>query len=92
MVLYKPDITVIFEGNYEDLPQRDELHTHLTATRNHRDDYAMLIHNVARDAGPVGLRKIIERVRRDVEWLYVTDLTDKTGYGSFWEDWLDVTW
>jgi hypothetical protein len=36
----------------------------------------------------------VERVRRDVEWLYVTDLTKDfySDYGSNWEGWLDVAW
>jgi hypothetical protein len=40
------------------------------------------------------LRKIVENVRRDVEWLYVTDLTDNVyeGFGSLLETWLGVTW
>jgi hypothetical protein len=54
----------------------------------------MLINSVPKDIGRGGLRRIVESVRREVEWLYVTDLTDNvyTGYGSVWEDWLDVSW
>jgi hypothetical protein len=90
----KPDITVIFEGAYSDMPEEQTMSTQLAAVHGGRENYAMLVHSVPGDLGRGGLRKIVERVRRDVEWLYVTDLTDNvyTAYGSLWEEWLDVTW
>ncbi|KAF1919940.1 Spherulation-specific family 4-domain-containing protein [Ampelomyces quisqualis] len=88
------DITVVFEGAYVDLPAREELSMQLAELKGARERYAMLVHSVPKDLGRGGLRRIVERVRRDVEWLYVTDLTEDvySGYPSFWEDWLDVTW
>jgi hypothetical protein len=66
----------------------------LAAVHGQRKNYAMLVNSVPGDLGRGGLRKIIEDVRREVEWLHFTDLTDNvyTAYGSSWEEWLDVTW
>jgi hypothetical protein len=89
-----PDITVIFEGAYIDMPENQNMSTQLAAVHGQRKNYAMLVNSVPGDLGRGGLRKIIEDVRREVEWLHFTDLTDNvyTAYGSSWEEWLDVTW
>jgi hypothetical protein len=94
LMAYAPDITVVFEGKYADVPKREDLGPRLAAAMGGRESYAMLINSVPKDIGRGGLRRIVESVRREVEWLYVTDLTDNvyTGYGSVWEDWLDVAW
>jgi hypothetical protein len=94
LMAYKPDVTVVFEGRYVDVPKREELAAKLQAAMGGRESYAMLINSVPKELGRGGLRKIVESVRREVEWLYVTDLTEDvyTGYGSVWEDWLDVAW
>jgi hypothetical protein len=86
-----PDVVVVYEGTYGDMPRREEIHAQL---HGRRDGYAMLVHSAPGDLGRVGLRKIVERVRRDVEWLYVTDLEEGVyeNYPSFWEEWLDVLW
>jgi hypothetical protein len=94
LMVYKPDILVVYEGAYDSMPERGVLHANLTATGRGREEWAMMVNSVPKDIGRGGLRKIVERVKRDVEWLYVTDL-DKdvySDYGSNWEDWIDVTW
>lgn len=37
---------------------------------------------------------IVERVRKDVEWVYVTDREEDVygGYSGCWEKWLDIVW
>jgi hypothetical protein len=94
LMAYAPDITIVFEGKYADVPKREDLRPKLQAAMGGRESYAMLINSVPKDLGRGGLRKIVESVRREVEWLYVTDLTEDvyTGYGSVWEDWLNVAW
>jgi hypothetical protein len=94
LMAVKPDITVIYEGTYELMPEREDLHGNLTALGGGREDWAMMVTSVPEDLGRGGLRKIVESVRRDVEWLYVTDLTKDfySDYGSNWEGWLDVAW
>ncbi|KAF2855797.1 hypothetical protein T440DRAFT_475158 [Plenodomus tracheiphilus IPT5] len=72
-----PNLTVIFEGAYVDMPREKKLNTKLDNLRQNREDLAMLVHSVPQDLGKTGLRKIIDDVRRDVEWLYITDLTEK---------------
>lgn len=94
LMVDQPDITVVYEGTYDDMPERKTLHEELAAVEGKRENFAMLAHSVPKDLGRGGLRKIIERVRRDVEWLHLTDLTDDVyaGYGSIWEEWLDIAW
>ncbi|KAL5117887.1 hypothetical protein ACEQ8H_004205 [Pleosporales sp. CAS-2024a] len=90
----RPDIVVVFEGAYRDMPPQHALSAALASTHRGRQSFSMLVHSVPPDLGRGGLRRIIERVRRDVEWLYVTDVTDQmyTSYPTFWEQWLDVAW
>lgn len=90
----KPEITVVFEGAYSDMPEEKTLSTQLAAAKGGRESYAMLVNLTPGDLRRGGLRRIVGRVRRDVEWLYVTDLMDNvnTMYGSFWEEWLDLIW
>lgn len=94
LMAYKPDITVIFNGTYDELPTREALDTALKGRKERRDDFAMLAHSVPSDLGRTGLRKIVESLRREVEWLCVTDLKDQVwnGYASFLEEFLDITW
>ncbi|KAF1846505.1 uncharacterized protein K460DRAFT_377687 [Cucurbitaria berberidis CBS 394.84] len=67
LMAYKPDLTVVFEGAYEDLPRKTRLHNMLDGVTSHRKDRAMLVHSVPKDLGTGGLRKIVDDVRRDVE-------------------------
>jgi hypothetical protein len=52
----------------------------LASSNGARQGYAMLIHSVP---GAIKRTKIVENTRRDVEWLYVTDLT---GLGRCWKN------
>lgn len=94
LMAIKPNITVVFEESYTKLPDKDELSLQLKNTNGTRESFAMLVNSAPSDLGRGGLRKIVERVRKDVEWLYVTDLTEDvySKYSSFWVDWLDVLW
>jgi len=94
LLLYKPNVTVVFEGAYADVPDRGALHETLTPLKAAREDFAMLVHSVPGVLGRTGLRKIIDSVRKEVEWLHLTDLTDDaySGVGGLLETWLDVTW
>jgi hypothetical protein len=94
LMAYRPDTTVIFEGKYGDLPTKAPLHEQLAITKGDRAEYAMLVHSVPTTLGRSGLRGIIESVRKDVEWLHLTNLTENmwSGYPSIWEQWLDVAW
>lgn len=56
-----------------------------------RDRLDMMIRGTPRDLGRGGLRKIVEMVRGDVEWVYVTDGVDSgEGYARVWDNWMDV--
>jgi hypothetical protein len=93
-ITHEVDITNVFQGGYAAMSSRKELHSKLVPSRGTRGDYAMLVHSVPHSIGRMGLRKIVENVRREVEWLYVTDSTDDVyeGFGSLLKMWLDVTW
>ncbi|KAH7088816.1 Spherulation-specific family 4-domain-containing protein [Paraphoma chrysanthemicola] len=67
MMAYKPDIVVAFEGAYADLPSREKLHEQLADKKRGREDHAALVHAVPRDMGRGGLRRIIEKLRKDVQ-------------------------
>ncbi|CAO2654975.1 Nn.00g117080.m01.CDS01 [Neocucurbitaria sp. VM-36] len=94
LMAYKPDLTVVFEGVYEDMPRKNKLHDLLDGSKSDRAERAMLVNSVPKDLGTGGLRKIVDDVRREVEWLFVTDLSEDVyaGYGSIWEQWLNVMW
>lgn len=89
-----PNLTVIFEGEYVNMPRKENLNSKLDGLRQNRKDLAMLVHSVPRGLGNTGLRRIIDDVRRDVEWLCLTDLTEKVyeGYGTLLKQWLEVIW
>jgi hypothetical protein len=76
LVAYKPDILVLYEGVYANMPTRDELKEQRQGLRMGRDDLALLVHSVPKSLGRVGLRKIIDQVRKEAEWLYLTDLSE----------------
>ena len=94
LMAYRPDLVVVYEGTYNDMPSRDTLHGQLAGAKGHREDFAMLVHSVPKELGRGGLRKIVEKVKKDVQWLYLTDLAEDlyTGYGSILEDWLGVSY
>lgn len=97
MVRYRADMVVVFEGAYSDLPGREQLRDSLKELEQkslHRQNFGMLVHSTPPNTGSVHLRKIVENVRRSVEWLYITNLTENVygGYDSLWEQWLGLIW
>lgn len=92
---YRADITVVFEGAYEELPKRDDMKAKLSELQGRRDEFAYFVHSVPKDIRRGGIRKIVDRTRRDVEWLFVTTLVGEKryeGYGGMWEGFLELTW
>lgn len=97
LIRYRTDMVVIFEGAYSDLPGREQLSNSVRELEKHslhRQNFGLMIHSTPSNTGDVRLRKIVDKVRRSVEWLYITDLTADvySGYGSLWEQWLDLVW
>ena len=70
------------------MPSRADLSKQVSALGGEREKYAMLIHSVPKDLGRGGLRRIEERVRKEVEWVYVTDREEDVygGYSGCWEE------
>jgi hypothetical protein len=94
MLSCRPDLVVMYEGTYDDMPSREKLHAQVAAAKRDRTDVAMLVHSTPEALTRGGLRRIIDNVRRDVKWLYVTDLDEDVyaDYGSLLERWLSVAW
>ena len=97
LVRYRTDMVVMFDGTYSELPSRERLKTSVAGLEQHslhRQNFAMLIRSTPSDTSSARLRKIVDNVRRSVEWLYITDLTEDVygGYGSLLERWLDLIW
>lgn len=97
LVRYRTDVIVVFEGAYSDLPGREQLSNSVRKLENHslhRQNFGLLVHSTPSDTSDVRLRKVVADVRRNVEWLYVTDLTENVynGYGSLWEQFLNLIW
>ncbi|KAF1362960.1 hypothetical protein EJ07DRAFT_106314 [Lizonia empirigonia] len=97
MVRYRADMIIVFEGTYSDLPSRNLLRHSVKDLEQHslhRQNFGTLIHSTPQDIGNVGLRKVVDTLRRNVEWIYITDLYEGVyeGYGSLWETWLNLIW
>ncbi|KAF2828955.1 hypothetical protein CC86DRAFT_392221 [Ophiobolus disseminans] len=65
----RPDMVVVYEGIYDNMPSRETLHAQVREAKGDRKDFAMLVRSIPNDLGRGGLRKVVERVRRDVQWL-----------------------
>jgi hypothetical protein len=97
MVRYRTDMIVVFEGEYSELPSREQLRhsvKDLELHSLHRQNFGMLINSIPSNTSNVDLRKVVDNLRQNVEWLYITDLTENvySSYGSLWERWLSLTW
>lgn len=94
MTSYHADLTVVFEGEYSDMPMRNGTKTSLQGLSGRREDYAEIVHSVPRTISRGGIRKIINSARRDVGWLFVTDRMGDNMYEWYsdrWEEFLDLT-
>ncbi|KAL6710346.1 hypothetical protein ACN47E_009292 [Coniothyrium glycines] len=90
-----PNISIVFDGAYSDLPTREGSHALRKEMHGQREEMGMFVHSVPSTMSKVDLRKIVERLRRDVEWVYVS--SDDGGDGVLGDDalldkWLDVLW
>jgi hypothetical protein len=94
LVQYEADMIVVFEGAYSELPSREQLRDNVKRLGKRRQNLGMMVHSTPPGIGNVGLRKVVENMRRNVEWLYITDLTENVhgDYGTLWEQWLDLVW
>jgi hypothetical protein len=88
------DVTIIFEGRYDDLSKHEITQAQLPELLGPRDHYGYLLHSVPSDISKGRLRKIINNVRKSVQYLFVTDSTEKyhERLGSTWWEFLNLTW
>ncbi|KAH7395272.1 Spherulation-specific family 4-domain-containing protein [Phaeosphaeria sp. MPI-PUGE-AT-0046c] len=68
LMALQPNLTVVFEGIYSELPDQAELAAQLRKTNTTRENFAMLVNSTPGNLGRGGLRRIVERIRKDVEW------------------------
>ena len=95
MKSYHADVTVVFDGEFKDMPERKELKAKLRDLNGRREDFAEIVHSVPRTISRGGVRKIINSARRNVGWLFVTDRLGDNKYEWYsdrWEEFLDLTW
>lgn len=97
LVRYKADMIVVFDGARSDMPSGEQLRNSIKGLEQdslRRQNFGMLIHSMSPNIGNVGLRKVVNSLRRNAEWLYITDLTGNVydNYGSLWEQWLSLLW
>lgn len=95
MTNYDADIVVVFEGEYEDLPARADTRGKVKALGGTREDYAYIVHSVPAEVTRGGIRKIVDGLRRDVKWLFVTDQGGDERYekcSGRWEEFLSLIW
>ncbi|KAL1593250.1 hypothetical protein SLS60_010858 [Paraconiothyrium brasiliense] len=94
MTSYHADVTVVYEGEYKEMPARDEIKAKLCELHGRREDYAEIVHSVPGNITRGGMRKIINDVRRNVEWLFITDRMGDNKYEWYsnrLEEFLDLT-
>jgi hypothetical protein len=95
LTAYHADVTVVFESEYKDLSPRHGMHEKLKRLGGRREDYAYMVYGLSGDVSRGGMRKIIDGVRRDVQWLYMTNQAGEERYKRYsgrWEEFLDLIW
>lgn len=89
------DIRVVFEGPYDLMPRKETMSKRLEGQKGSRKECAYLVHSIPQDMGKPGIRKIVDEVRQNAEWLYVSDRMGPEkweGYPNIWEEFLDLVW
>lgn len=88
------DITIICEGEFGDIPPHEEFRRKLGKLSTRRENYGVLLHSLPEELGRIGVRKVIDELRKDVQYVFMTDRTEKVyeGFGTFWEDFVDLSW
>lgn len=92
------DITIVFEGMYADVPEHEELRKRLSkpgeGLGRRRENYGSLVYGLPESIGKGGLRRLINGLKKDMQYMLVTDLNEGRyeGWGSRWEEFLDLCW
>jgi hypothetical protein len=88
------DITVVFDRSWRDLPTATDMKRRLGAFKGSREQFAYLIHDTPKEIGKTGIRKVINNVRKNAQYVFVTDLGGKweEGVAAIWRWVLEMTW
>jgi hypothetical protein len=95
MMSDRANLTVVFEGRYEDFPDRKNMSRELAPLDGTRQDYACIVHSVPSGVSRGGIRRVVDTTRRNMEWLYVTDQEGDARYERYsgrWEEYLSLAW
>ncbi|KAF2277318.1 uncharacterized protein EI97DRAFT_457346 [Westerdykella ornata] len=78
------DVTIVFEGRYERVPDRDAMKEQLVDLPGSRDNYGVLIHSLPKYISNVKLRRLINDLKKDLRFIYTTDLEEDVyeGFGG----------
>jgi hypothetical protein len=88
------DVTIVFDGQYKDVEERKDMKKRLAKFPGNRANYGMVIHSLPEKIRRGGLRKLINSVKQNVKYMFITTLDEKygKGFGSRWSDFLSLTW
>jgi len=83
------DITVVFEGPYQDY---QPLQAKLASLPDRRSRYSYLIHSIPASISGGDMRKLVDRLSQHAEFLFLTDLSQNfyESFGPHWRDFIDA--
>lgn len=88
------DLTVVFEGAYDDVPAHEQMKLDLDSLPGNRQDYGVLVHSFPQKKGRVGLRTLINGLKKDVQYIFVTERDEDVynAFGRIWDMFLSLLW
>lgn len=88
------DIIIVYEGMYAQVEGRAGMKKRLAKMPRDRANYGMVVYSLPKETGRGGLRKLINSVRQNVEYMLITTLNEEygKGFGSRWSEFLSLTW
>jgi hypothetical protein len=81
------DLTIVFEGGYRHVPSHEQLKADLASFPGVREDYGVLVHSFPKELGRVGLRRLINGLKKDVQYIFLTERSDEVynAFGKIWD-------
>jgi hypothetical protein len=88
------DLTVVFEGAYENIPAREQMKASLGRLPGSRQDFGALVHSFPQKKGRVALRRLINGLKKDVQYIFLTDRSEGVynAFGKIWDVVLNLLW
>jgi len=88
------DVTIVYEGTYGNLEDKVDMRKRLTKMSGDRANYGMVVHSLPKETGRGGLRRLINSVKQNVQYMLITTLDEEyeKGLGPRWSELLSLTW